>query len=477
MATQTITKWTPNPEHQRVAPIIAEEIENFSEEVRRFQAGEWVDDEFTKFRLRQGVYGQRQPNRQMIRVKVPYGGITSHQMAVLGQISERYVPLKKGHVTTRENVQLHHVNLDDVPEVLRVLGDAGLTTREACGNTMRNVVSCPKAGVCIEEVFDTTPYAAAYARHFLRHPVTQMMPRKIKTSFSCGPKDCAISAIHDVGMIASSKDGKRGFKVVMGGGLSIMPRLAPTLYEFVTADDGEYIRVTEAAMRVFNRQDEERKNRMKARIKFTIDRMGMDKFRELVEAELKNEWSKRPIPMKDLLYFDDEMKDAPPPPRQVGGSVHVNGSGPADFIAWKATNVEPQKQEGYVVAHVSLNRGDIFAHQWPKLAEISNRFAGGRARFDQQQNVVFRWVRQESLYDLFRALKEIGLGEGGRHTITDIVTCPGTDSCKLGITSSMGLNKALREMLSTSARQDVLRYDVRAVLPEEVKLVERIARR
>jgi sulfite reductase beta subunit-like hemoprotein len=183
--------------------------------------------------------------------------------------------------------------------------------------------------------------------------------------------------------------------------------------------------------------------------------MGIDKFRELVEAELENEWAKRPIPMEDLLYLDDETKDAPPAPRPVG-AVSVNGSGPADYIAWKATNVEPQKQEGFVLAHVSLSRGDIFAHQFPKLAEISRRFAGGRARFDQQQNVVFRWVRLESAYDLFRALKEIGLADAGRHTITDIVTCPGTDSCKLGITSSMGLNKALRETLATVDLSDPL---------------------
>jgi sulfite reductase beta subunit-like hemoprotein len=458
MATPTVTTWRPDPKHQRVAPIVAEEIENFADEVRRFRAGDWIDDEFTKFRLRQGVYGQRQPDRQMVRVKVPYGGVTAHQMEVLGTVAERYAPLKKGHVTTRENVQFHHVDLDDVPELLRILGEAGLTTREACGNTMRNVVSCPKAGVCIDEAFDTTPYAAAYARHFLRHPVTQMMPRKVKSSFSCGPKDCATSAIHDVGMVAAVNDGKRGFKVVMGGGLSIMPRLAPTLYEFVTADDGEYIRVTEAAMRVFNRQDEERKNRMKARIKFTIDRLGIEKFRELVEAELKNEWATRPIPMKDLLYYDDETADAPPQP--PAGAFSGNGSGPADFLVWKATNVEPQKQDGYVIAHVSLNRGDVFSHQWPKLAEISRRFAGGRARLDQQQNVVFRWVRKESVLDLFNALKEIGLADPGRHTITDIVTCPGTDSCKLGITSSMGLNKALRETLATLDLADPLIQEI-----------------
>ncbi|MBI4220363.1 MAG: nitrite/sulfite reductase [Chloroflexi bacterium] len=452
MATET--KWVPNLSNQRVARIIPEEVENFADEVRRFRAGEWVDDEFTKFRLRQGIYGQRQPDRQMVRVKVPYGGITAPQLDMLGQLAERYAPLMRGHVTTRENVQYHHVSLDDVPDFLRMLADAGLTTREACGNTMRNVVSCAKAGVCVDQVFDVTPFAAAYARHFLRHPVTQMMPRKVKTAFSCGPKDCAITAIHDVGMIAKVQDGKNGFKVVMGGGLSIMPRLAPTLYEFVSADDGEYIRVTEAAMRVFNRQDEERKNRMKARIKFTIDRMGIDKFRELVEEELKKDWAKRPVPMNELLFIDDEERDAPPPPRPDVTSV--NGSGPADFIAWKETNVEPQKQEGFVIVHVSLPRGDIMADQFPKLAAIARRYAGGRARFDQQQNIVFRWVRPEALYYIYMALKDTGLAEAGRHQITDVVTCPGTDSCKLGITSSMGLNKALREVLETIDISDPL---------------------
>jgi len=452
MATQT--RWVPNPRNERVARIIPEEIENFEDEVKRFRAGAWLDDEFIKFRLRQGIYGQRQPNRQMIRVKVPYGGVTAAQFDALGVVADRFAPLKKGHVTTRENVQFHHVNLDDVPELLRILGDAGLTTREACGNTMRNVTSCPKAGVCPDQVFDVTPYAAAYARHFLRNPVTQMMPRKVKTAISCGPKDCAVTAIHDVGAIAVMKDGKKGFKLVMGGGLSIMPRLAPTLYEFKSADDGDYIRAIEAACRVFNRQDEERKNRMKARVKFTIERLGIDKFRELVEEELKKDWAKRPIPMDTLMFMEDESKDAPPKP--ASGHAHLNGDAPAEFLAWKKTNVEPQRQEGFVIVHISLNRGDVFAPQFPKLADITRKFAGGRARLDIQQNIVLRWVRPESLLDLYQTLKDAGLAAGGRHTITDMVTCPGTDSCKLGITSSMGLNKAVREVLATMDLSDPL---------------------
>ena len=247
-----------------------------------------------------------------MRVKVPFGGLTADQMDALGQISDRFAPLKKGHLTTRENVQFHHVPLDDTPEVLRVLGDVGLTTREACGNTVRNVVAPPEAGVTRDEVFDVTPYAAAYARYFLRHATTQNMPRKVKTAFSGSENDVAITAIHDVGFVARIRDGKRGFKIVVGGGLSIMPRMADTLYEFVPVE--EFLKVSEACLRIFNRSTEERKSLMKARIKFLIAREGIEEFRRLVELELEGEWAKKRVDLDALLFVEDEEIDAPGPP-------------------------------------------------------------------------------------------------------------------------------------------------------------------
>jgi sulfite reductase beta subunit-like hemoprotein len=438
---RTFTDWVPNPDNQRVLKVDAEEIDDFEAQKNKFKSGEWAETEFMRFRLRQGVYGQRQPDRQMIRVKAPFGGLTADQMDVLGQIAEEFTPLKKGHLTTRENVQFHHVPLDETPDVLRIIGDLGLTSREACGNTVRNVVAPPNAGVDPDEVFDVTPYAAAYARHFLRHPTTQMMPRKSKTAFSGSEADIAMTPIHDVGFIARIKDGRKGFKIVIGGGLSIMPRMASTLEEFVPVED--YIKYGEAALRIFNRQDEERKNLMKARIKFTIERLGIDTFRELVAEELKGDWANKRVDVESLMWVEDEEADAP----AVPADATAEPVGDAAYDAWKATNVVPQKQAGFSLVRTRIERGDIYAEQWSQLANVARKFAGGRTRIDQQQNMVFRWVRTESLFDMYTALGDIGLNQAGAETIRDIVTCPGTDSCKLGITSSMGLNKALGETL------------------------------
>lgn len=444
------SSWAPDASNAHVLAIDAEEIAHFESEKERFRAGDFAETEFMRFRLRQGIYGQRQPDRQMVRVKVPFGGLTARQMEVLGEVSRRFAPLKKGHLTTRENVQFHHVPLDEVPELLRLIGDAGLTTREACGNTVRNVVAHPSAGVSKDEVFDVTPYAAAYARYFLRHPTTQNMPRKSKTAFSGSEKDEAMTPFHDVGLIARIRDGKRGFKIVVGGGLSTMPQMAETLTEFVPVE--KYLLHAEAALRVFNRQDEERKNLMKARIKFTIKRLGIEKFREMVDEELKGDWANKKIDLDSLLFIEDESKDAP----EIPDNLLPEPADDADYDHWKSSVVETQRQSGFNMVYVRVERGDIFEEQWQPLADIAREFAGGRARIDQQQNIVFRWVRDESIYSLYRALKEIGLANTGRETIRDIVTCPGTDSCKLGITSSMGLNKALGEKLDNMDLSDSL---------------------
>ncbi|MCH8816592.1 MAG: nitrite/sulfite reductase [Chloroflexi bacterium] len=442
-------RWTPNPDGQRVLPIVPEEIEDFEHEVKRFRDGEWEENQFMAFRLKQGVYGQRQADQQMVRVKAPFGGLTADQMDALGRVAEEFAPLKKGHLTTRENVQFHHIFLDDTPAVMRILGDAGLSTREACGNTVRNVTGSPAAGVAVDEVFDPTPYAAAYARYFLRHELSGQMPRKVKTAFSGGPSDDAVVGIHDIGFISKMKDGKKGFKMVAGGGLSIMPREAPVLYDWISVDD--YIHIAEAALRIFNRSEQERKNRMRARIKFLIDRIGIDEFRDQVEEELKGDW-KQPLDLDALLWIEDESADALP-----AESAYISFDDASDeFKEWKRTNVVPQKQDGYNMVHVVLLRGDLFSHQWSPLADIVREFAGGRVRIDIQQNIVLRWVPTGSLMEVWERLGELDLARSGRHTITDVVTCPGTDTCKLGITSSMGLNKALTDFLETYDTSDPL---------------------
>ena len=441
----TQTKWTPRA--QGVVEVLPEEIEDFETQVKRFQSGEWDPNEFMAFRLRQGVYGQRQADTQMVRVKVPFGGLTADQLDALGVFAEKYAPLNKGHVTTRENFQYHHVQLSDTPAVMRLLGDVGLSTREACGNTVRNVTGCPLAGVCADEPFDVTPYAAAYSRYFVRHPFTQALPRKFKTAFSGCEQDCAITAIHDMGFIPRIVDGKRGFKLLTGGGTSIMPKIAPTLYEFVPVE--EYLKITEAVIRVFHRSDELRKNRMKARVKFLIARIGIDEFRDMVEEELKEPWAQRSFDPTPLLFLEDESVDAPP----LTGSYNVDGHAP-DFERWLESNVQAQKQEGYNAVTVKLPLGDIQAEQFHQLADISRKYAGGRARITHQQNITLRWVPQQALYEAWQELNRIGLGDSGAHEITDVVACPGTDSCKLGITSSMGLGRAIIETLAEIAPSD-----------------------
>jgi len=444
----TQTAWKPRV--QRVIEVIPEEIEDFEAQVKRFQAGQWEETEFQAFRLRQGIYGQRQADVHMVRVKAPFGGLTADQLDALGEAAAKYAPLNKGHVTTRENIQFHHVKLADTPDFLRIIGDEGLSTREACGNTVRNVTGCPMAGVCGDEPFDVTPYAAAYSRYFVRHPFTQAMPRKVKTAFSGCAQDCAITAIHDMGFLPKIVDGVKGFEVRTGGGTSIMPVIAPTLYDFVPLD--EYLKVTEAILRIFHRTNELRKNRSKARIKFFIARIGIDEFRSMVDEELKEDWAQKSFDPTRLLFIEDEEADAPTPP---AAGYATNGNSPA-FDRWVETNVTDQKQAGYKTALVKLKLGDIQAEQFGQLADLSRKYAGGRVRITHQQNMALRWVPEGALYEVWQRLEEIGFGDAGVHEITDVVACPGTDSCKLGITSSMGLGRAVEETLEGMEIEDPL---------------------
>ena len=428
-----------------IIPYLPKEVDDFEAEVARFRAEQVDNAQFTPFRLKQGIYGQRQPDAQMVRVKVPGGILTAEQLDALGELAERYTPLKKGHVTTRENFQFHHVKLEECGEVMRLIGKVGLSTREACGNTVRNVVSCPKAGVCSDELFDVRPYLAAYTRYFVRHPVTQNMPRKFKTAFSPCLSDCAVTGMHDLGFIAQVREEngvqRNGFKILVGGGTSIMAKQAQVLYDFVPVV--EYLRVCEGILRVFNQSDELRKNRMMARIKVLIHRIGIDEFRKLVEEEMTKEWAQADFDPTPYMHLQEE--EVP--------TILSNGHSPLDeelsqeFHLWRSTNVTPQRQKGYNVAYVKVPLGDISAEQFHSLADIARKYAGGNARTTAEQNLAFRWVPDASVYALWEELTKIGLAEAEAHTITDVTACPGTDSCKLGITSSMGLGGALRESL------------------------------
>ncbi len=441
-----------------IIPIIEREFDDFDNEAEQFLEGRTAEDEFIKFRLKQGVYGQRQADVQMIRVKLPFGGVSPQQMEAFAEAIELYAPLNKGHITTRQNIQIHHMPLRDAAQFIRIISDTGLSSREGCGNTMRNVTGDPWAGVAPDEVFDPTPYAGAYVRYFVRHPTTQAMPRKVKTSFTSSDADRAISGIHDVAFLPVVRDGRRGFRMLVGGGTSIMPRVAPELYDFVGADDGEYLRVTEAVMRIFDRQEWLRVNRARARIKVFVDKFGIDELRRQVEEELQGDWvAQRDFDVESRAYVHDEQANAPQP--RIDGYASPNGDLSA-FERFSSSNVRDQRQDGYVSVEVAVPRGDLSPEQFRGLAAIMRDYSGGYARTTVGQNLVLRWVRDEAVYEVWQRLVELELGEHGAQEIIDVVSCPGTDSCKLGITSSMGLNAAVRQRLRDMDITDELTQQV-----------------
>jgi sulfite reductase beta subunit-like hemoprotein len=290
------------------------------------------------------------------------------------------VPLNKGHITTRQNIQMHHIPLPDAERAIRELGEAGLSSREGCGNTVRNVTGDPWAGVATDELFDMTPYAGAYVRYFVRHPTTQAMPRKIKTAFDASEPGRAISEIHDIAYRARVREiegrgSVRGAQMLVGGGTSIMPRKAPVLYEFVELENGEYLKIAEAVFRIFDRQEWLRANRARARIKVFVDKYGIDELRRQVEEELEGEWvSERDFSVEHRLFLDDERESAPAPPATYGSP---NGD-VSEFERWRAANVREQRQEGFVTVEAKITRGDLTPEQFRGLAAIVREHSGSR---------------------------------------------------------------------------------------------------
>src|SRR4051812_23282274 len=396
-----------------IIPILEREFDDFDNEAEKFLDGETPETEFIGFRLKQGVYGQRQADVQMVRVKLPFGGVTPDQMDAFATVVEKYAPLGKGHITTRQNIQIHHVPLRDMESLIREISAVGLSSREGCGNTVRNVTGDPWAGVAPDEIFDPTPYAGAYVRYFVRHPTTQLMPRKIKTAFTGSEEDRAITGIHDIAFLSVERDGVKGFEVRVGGGTSIMARVAPTLYDFVEADNGDYLKVAEAVFRIFDRQDWLRVNRARARIKVLVDKIGMDAFRELVDEELQGDWVEErefgPELVERLSYAPDEEANAPEAPLAPSSP---NGDR-TEFERFLQGNVEPQRQEGFSSVEVKVTRGDLTPEQFRGLAQIMREFTGGSGRSTVQQNFVLRWVRDESLYDVWERLNTLDLAEAG----------------------------------------------------------------
>ena len=442
-----------------VIPIWDDELDDFETEATAFREERRDEVEFMLYRLRQGVYGQRQPDVHMNRIKLPMGGVTSDQLDGLAEVCETFAPLGKGHITTRQNIQVHFVPLDQMPDMLRVLGTVGLSSREACGNTVRNVTADPWAGISEDEVFDPTPYAGAFVRYWVRNSITQLLPRKFKVYFTGREADSAIAAIHDLAFFSQVRviDGKevRGFRVMVGGGLSTMPKEAVTLTDFVPMS--EFLTLSEAVIRIFNAADELRKNILKARLKFLVHRVGEDAFREMVDEELKKGWSAETPPLEELLYLDDEASDA----RDIAVELPSPNGDAARFERFLATNVRAQVQDGYSAVEASIDQGDLTPEQFRRLAEILRKYGRERARTTPQQNVVLRWIPNEAVYAVWKELDELGMGAPDAQEIEDVVSCPGTDSCKLGITSSMGLNRAVQERVRSMDIDDPLTRKMR----------------
>ena len=452
------------PEPVRTAPAtglpddVAAEIDEFERRTRAFLGGEEPEETFKPYRLSYGIYGQRQEGYQMVRVKIPHGRLLAHQLEALASFSERYCDEGEypggggagmGHITTRQDMQFHFVPLGSVPDAMRHLARAGLTTREACYNTVRNITGCPLAGACGTEAFDITPYAQAATDLFLRNPFCQNLPRKFKVSFSGCESDCALGAIHDIGAVARVVDGRRGFRLWVGGGLGNTPRPAQLLYDFLPVED--FYPVIEAIVRVFDAEGP-RKNRNRARLKFLFDKLHtLESFRERVEAE------RAALPVDSVAFRILEELEARvgreatlrarvrPAPRATFAVDEVRRG--VAFARWRTTNVGAHAVEGRAVVTIRLVLGDITADRLRVVAEAARRFSGGEARASVGQNLVLRDVRVEDLGAVYDVLQPHGLADSEAGGIRDVVTCPGADTCNLGITSSRGLGRAVGRWL------------------------------
>lgn len=421
------------------------EIERFRCDINEFLAGNLTDDQFRALRLRFGCYGQRQPGVQMVRTKIPGGKLTAVQMEALAEVSEQFAG-SKGHFTTRQNLQYHFIPLARVPDIMHKLANAGLTTREACFNTVRNVTASPYAGIARDEIFDVTPYVQKVAYTFLRKKLTDAMPRKFKIAFDGGgAKDRAITAIHDVGLRAVIRDGKRGFHVVIAGGLGPLPTEAQVLDEFLPEE--RLINRIEAVLRVFN-QYGNRQNKNKARLKFILRERGMAWLKEAIEKEYADILANGGIEPAPFVPEGFGGYQSNPEPLGDGSLLRVlnrPASGNPEYDRWLTTNVEEQRQHGYAIVTALLKQGNITAGQMRGLANIARRAGDGTLRVVVDQNILIPWVQLGNLPKVYAALRELDLADAGAHELEDVTTCPGAYSCNLALTKSMNLGAALSE--------------------------------
>ncbi len=424
--------------------FIEDELANYTEQIKKFRAGLVGETKMQKFRLQFGTYAQRQEGVQMQRIKIPGGYLTADQLTRLADTAEKYA---SGfiHFTTREDAQLYYLLLENAPALLRELEEVGITTREACGNTVRNITACYRAGVSHNEVFNVYPYTRALFKFLLRNKHNQNMGRKMKFAFEGCAEDHSALSFHDLGFHAVTREengeARRGFRVHVGGGMGSGPMIAHVYSEFLPVE--ELFNFTTAVIRIFDRYGE-RKQRMKARMKFLVQTMGWEKFRAAVDAE-------REIigPLPPIEDFLEEANE----PELLAGSTGLNVVNPLidnpDFQQWAQDSVIRHRLENYRGVHVRTKLGDITSDRARDLADVARRFSASELRVSIEQNLFLPWVRVEALPELYKELQRISLGDAGAETVADVTACPGADTCRLGIASAKGLGSAISESFYT----------------------------
>ena len=423
--------------------VVREDIEIFRAQAAKYLAGEMSEDDLRPHRLRRGVYGQRQVGVQMIRTKVPGGICTAAQMRQLARVADVFAE-GKAHLTTRQNVQYHFVPLDRVADLLHLLADFRMTTREACYNTVRNVTACPISGLLPDEPFDVQPYARQVAFAFLHKELTDAMPRKFKIAFSGCKDDCMLGSIHDLGFRAVIRDGQRGFRVVAGGGLGPLPSEAQVLDEFLPVE--RLVNRCESVLRVFNKYGN-RKNRNMARMKFVVRERGFAWLKEQADREMEDILLNGGIAAPESVPEGFGGFQAVPPPLGTGELLPVvdPAEGGPDYDRWLETNIREQKQPGYALLTVKVDQGNLTGQQMRGLAEIATSAGDGLLRFTVAQNIVLAFIPLRNLKRTYAALRALGLAGAGVNEISDVVTCPGAYSCNLALTKSMNLGDALAD--------------------------------
>ncbi len=429
-------------------PVVEKDIIELERKIRQFKGGELDEEKFRSLRLARGVYGQRQPGVQMVRIKLPYGKVTSNQLLRISDVSDEY---SRGrlHITTRQDIQIHYVDLERTPELWAQLEKDDVTLREACGNTVRNVTASETAGIDVNEPFDVSPYAHAVFQYFLRNPIGQEMGRKFKVSFSASDADTGLSYMHDIGFIAKIKNGERGFKVMLGGGLGSQPRHADELYSFLPSD--KIIPLMEGVIRVFDRYGE-RKSRAKARMKFLLKDIGLEGFKVLLEEQqLAIPFQTYPIDFESYPISEVAVVDAVP-------EVEIEDE--QEFNKWKSTNLVPQKQKGFVAIGIKVLLGDFYTDKARELAKLVQDYAAGEIRLSLRQNILIPYVKEELVPFFYSELKKLDFVEAGYNKALDITACPGTDTCNLGISSSTGIAAELERVIKAEYPQYISNPDV-----------------